>query len=86
MDGGETLPIPFKEATLLNPHPDSAEVKAKKGKGKGKGKTDGTGELDNGEPLQLRRHGFDIYWNGRLIPEAHFERWVAIFIVGYLSN
>ena len=36
------------------------------------GGTDGEGET---LPLQLRRHGFDVYWNGRLIPEAHFERY-----------
>jgi hypothetical protein len=32
---------------------------------------EGEGEV----PLQMRRHGFDVYWNGRLIPEAHFERY-----------
>lgn len=32
-------------------------------------------------PLQLRKPGLDVYWNGRRIPEAHFDRfWVIVFL------
>jgi hypothetical protein len=75
----------FKEAATIIQQPDSGEAKAAKAKanksnGKGKGDAGGVGVSGEGDgvdlPLQLRRHGFDVYWNGRLIPEAHFEKYV----------
>ena len=50
------------------------------------GATGGSGGEGEKEvlPLQLRRHGFDVYWNGRLIPAANFERYSFIYILLYL--
>ena len=104
LDGAETLPVSFKEASMpiksdLGEKPKGTKGSKSKAKGESKKKAKdaktkgedssggGSGGGGGGEkegerealPLQMRRHGFDVYWNGRLIPEAQFERYLYFF-------